>query len=93
MVCSGAKQGCDCFFMAKNGCQFNGGSCYPIVEQCEGCQKAKDFPTGKYCLIFPDPNAKWRIGPCNMATHLKDATGKKETGKINPLKASKRASH
>jgi hypothetical protein len=75
--------------MSKKGCQFNGGSCHPIVEQCEGCQKVKEFPTGKYCLIFPDPAIKWRIGNCNMATHMK-AAGTKAQAKVNPLKASKR---
>lgn len=75
--------------MDKKGCQFNGGSCHPIVEQCEGCQKAKEFPTGVYCLVFPDPASKWRIGNCNMATHLK-TSNKKGNGKLNPLKASKR---
>lgn len=92
MVCASVKDGYECFFMKKKGCQFNGGTCHPIVEQCEGCQKVKDFPTGKYCLNFPDPLAKWRLGNCNMATHLKETT-KKENAKLNPLKASKRRSH
>ncbi len=78
--------------MSKKGCGFNGGTCHMIVEQCEGCQKVKEFPTGKYCLSFPDPAAKWRTGTCNMATHLQ-AAEKKTNGKINPLKASKRAKH
>ena len=89
MVCTSVKEGYDCFFMEKKGCQFNGGSCHTVVEQCEGCQKVKDFPTGTYCLVFPDPAIKWRTGTCNMATHLKGTT-KKENSKINPLKASKR---
>ncbi|MDY6972108.1 MAG: PxxKW family cysteine-rich protein [Thermodesulfobacteriota bacterium] len=92
MVCTSVKQGYDCFFMSKKGCQFNGGICHPIVEQCEGCQKAIDFPTGKYCLGFPEPAAKWRIGKCNMATHMKE-TSRKANGKLNPLKASKRSGH
>lgn len=90
MVCTSVKEGYECFFMNKKGCEFNGGTCHTIVEQCEGCQKAKDFPTGKYCLIFPDPASKWRYGNCNMATHLQQATSKKGNGKLNPLKASKR---
>ena len=92
MVCTSVKSGQDCFFMGKNGCQFNGGTCHTIIEKCEGCQKAVDFPTGKYCIVFPDPSAKWRVGNCNMATHLQMAT-KKENGKLNPLKASKRGKH
>ena len=90
MVCTSIKPGVDCFFMSKKGCQFNGGSCHPVVEQCNGCQKAKEFPTGTYCLIFPDPAIKWRTGNCNMATHLSKAGNSTAQGKINPLKASKR---
>ena len=89
MVCLTVKDGNECAFMSKKGCQFNGGNCHTIIEQCEGCQKVKDFPTGNYCVVFPDPGAKWRIGNCSMASHLKVA-GKKGNGKLNPLKASKR---
>ncbi len=91
MVCTSTKEGVECAFMSKKGCQFNGGTCHPIVEQCEGCQKIHEFPTGKYCLAFPDPASKWRKGVCNMATHVK--TEGKKAGKINPLKASKRQAH
>jgi len=93
MVCSSVKQGVECFFMSKNGCQFNGGSCHNIVEACNGCQKAKEFPTGTFCLIFPEPATKWRSGKCNMATHVAKSAPAKEAVKINPLKASKRAAH
>jgi hypothetical protein len=75
--------------MSKKGCQFNGGTCHPVIEQCDGCQKTQEFSNGKYCLVFPDPAIKWRAGTCNMATHQKAANGK-GNGKINPLKASKR---
>jgi hypothetical protein len=78
--------------MSKKGCQFNGGACHQTVEQCDGCQKTVDYSVGKYCLVFPDPAAKWRLGNCNMATHLK-ASNKKGNEKINPLKASKRGRH
>jgi hypothetical protein len=89
MVCATVKEGLDCLFMGKNGCQFNGGCCHPVVEQCEGCQKTKEFPAGDYCQSFPDPAIKWRVGNCSMATHLK-ASKDKGNGKLNPLKASKR---
>ena len=89
MVCQTLKEGLECFFMNKAGCQFNGGNCHQITEQCEGCQKVKEFPTGKYCISFPDPAIKWRTGNCSMASHIKAAQGK-ENGKLNPLKASKR---
>ena len=92
MLCTSVKEGSDCFFMTKKGCEFNGGTCHTVVEQCEGCQKNREYPTGKYCISFPDPATKWRTGICNMATHLK-VTGKKGNGKLNPLKASKRQAH
>ena len=92
MVCTSVKEGYECFFMNKKGCDFNGGSCHQIVEQCEGCQKVKEFPAGTFCLSFPDPAARWRIGTCSMATHLKASNGK-GNGKLNPLKASKRGAH
>jgi len=62
MICNSVKQGVECFFMNKTGCQFNGGACHAIIEQCNGCQKVKEFPTGNYCLIFPEPSVKWRTG-------------------------------
>ncbi|OPX36010.1 MAG: hypothetical protein B1H11_08240 [Desulfobacteraceae bacterium 4484_190.1] len=92
MVCTSVREGYDCFFMSKKGCQFNGGTCHPAIEQCSGCENIKTFPTGDYCLMFPDPSVKWRTGNCNMATHLQETTAKRNM-KINPLKASKRKSH
>ena len=92
MVCTTVKQGVECFFMKKNGCQFNGGTCHPIVEQCIGCQKVIEGPTEKDCMNFPDPTVKWKMGNCSMATHVKAATVEK-VQKINPLKASKRGKH
>ncbi len=93
MLCSSVREGSDCFFMTKKGCEFNGGTCHTVIEQCEGCQKANDFPAGRYCIAFPDPSAKWRTGVCNMATHMKAAASNKGNGKLNPLKASKRQAH
>lgn len=90
MVCQTVKKGMECFFMSQKGCQFNGGACYSIIEQCEGCQRIQELSTGRYCLVFPDPAAKWRLGPCNMATHLRGNDNKKQNRKLNPLKASKR---
>jgi hypothetical protein len=90
MVCTTVKKGVECIFMSKRGCQFNGGSCHPIVDQCHGCQRIAEYPTGRYCMSFPDPAIKWKNGVCNMATHM---TSQKtaENHKLNPLKASKRS--
>jgi len=89
MHCQTIKQDVDCFFMSKQGCTFNGGSCHPIVEPCHGCDRIQKFDHGVYCQCSPDPAIKWRNGSCNLATHRKSASQK--VVKINPLKASKRS--
>jgi len=91
MVCQTVKAGVECTFMTKKGCGFNGGTCHNILEKCEGCAKIIENASGKYCMIYPDPGAKWAVGGCPTATHVKKT--KEETSqKINPLKASKRSS-
>jgi hypothetical protein len=90
MICQTVKAGIECGFMAKKGCGFKGGACHPIIEQCNGCAKVMDVPTGKYCKIYPEPAVKWMTGRCAMATHIKTEV-KEAVQKINPLKASKRA--
>ncbi len=89
MDCQTVKEGNSCLFMKKSGCSFNGGSCHPVVEQCEGCKNIIEFSAEKFCASFPEPSAKWAYGACNLATHVKKeiATDKH---KVNPLKASKR---
>ncbi len=91
MDCGTVKIGMPCAFMSNKGCSFNGGSCHPIIESCDGCGRIKDFPAGKYCLSFPDPNSKWRVGQCNMATHIKKEANQAPAKALNPLKASKRS--
>jgi len=88
--CETVKAGLECVFMTKSGCGFNGGSCHEIVENCEGCDRILDLPSGKYCRTYPDPALKWKNGRCNFATHVKTGSGKTSV-KINPLKASKRS--
>ena len=91
MVCQTIKVGRECAFMTKSGCGFNGGACNPVVEQCEGCARILvSADAGKYCMMYPNPAAKWSMGACPSATHKK--TVKQETvQKVNPLKASKRS--
>jgi hypothetical protein len=89
MVCQTVKNGVECVFMSKKGCNFNGGSCHIIVDKCEECDRIIECPTGNYCMIYPDPAAKWAIGSCPSATHVKNEI-KENSQKINPLKASKR---
>lgn len=89
MDCSTVKKDTECVFMTKKGCSFNGGSCHPIVEECNGCSRSSEVSSGWYCTACPDPSVKWRHGDCNFATHVAKEIQVKNT-KINPLKASKR---
>lgn len=70
--------------------QINGMIMNQIVEQCEGCGRINEFEGHKYCNTYPQPASKWRLGICNFSTHVKVAATNK--GKVNPIKASKRAS-
>ncbi len=89
MICTTVRKGEECVFMSAKGCKYNGGECKPVVEQCEGCQRAVDYETGKFCNAVPDPALKWKNGNCNMATHVMTVVETKKQ-KINPIKASKR---
>ena len=89
MICTTIRKGDECVFMAAKGCQFNGGECKPIVDNCNGCSRAAEYETGKFCTAAPDPALKWKNGNCNLATHIKIVSETKKQ-KINPIKASKR---
>ncbi|MBI2881452.1 MAG: hypothetical protein HYY21_07670 [Candidatus Tectomicrobia bacterium] len=91
MICTTIREGIDCVFMSPKGCSFNGGQCHTVAEQCAGCKFLVEFPTGKYCQVFPDPVSKWSFGACNLATHLDKGKAAVEQKKLNPLKASKRS--
>ncbi|MBN1547651.1 MAG: PxxKW family cysteine-rich protein [Syntrophaceae bacterium] len=91
MLCQTVKEGVECTFMSKNGCTFIGGSCKTIIESCVGCNKVVEYPTGQYCKVYADPASRWTTGKCAIASHVSRDI-KETTQKINPLKASKRAS-
>jgi len=38
-----------------------------IVEQCNGCNKIMDDLTCEATLI---PKSRWRLGNCNLASHI-----------------------
>ena len=63
----------------------------PIVEQCEGCERIVEENNDRFCRTYLKPAAKWRLGICNFATHAKPEL-KLVKVRVNPLKASKRAS-
>ncbi|MGV8075333.1 MAG: PxxKW family cysteine-rich protein [Syntrophobacteraceae bacterium] len=91
MICATVKAGTECAFMTKAGCGYNGGSCHPVVDQCEGCQKIMDTPSGRFCSSYPNPSIKWKTSSCNFATHAKSESQNRQQAKVNPLKASKKA--
>jgi hypothetical protein len=49
----------------------------PIVKECAGC----DNIDGDFCRIWVNPAAKWRLGVCASATHVK-AEAKSEAAKV-----------
>lgn len=89
MICTTVREGDDCVFMTAQGCSYNEGNCLPVVDECMGCQRTSEFPTGMYCVAAPDPSLKWKNGNCNIATHVKTVAATKKQ-KLNPIKASKR---
>lgn len=63
----------------------------PVIDKCEGCERIVEVESSRYCRTYAAPDAKWRLGFCNFATHAKPEIVV-ATIKVNPLKASKRAS-
>ncbi len=63
----------------------------PVVEKCEGCERAVSFEGASYCPSYAQPERKWAKGVCNFATHARAGIDKSGKVKVNPLKASKRA--
>ncbi|MDR2461150.1 MAG: PxxKW family cysteine-rich protein [Deltaproteobacteria bacterium] len=47
---------------------------HTIAEKCIGCERVSVTNDKKYCQVFPNPEVKWRLGNCNMATHIKVET-------------------
>lgn len=90
MICSTIREGLFCPLMKKNGCVFGNGKCVEINEKCVGCNSIVGFNEKSYCIAYPDPEAKWRNGNCNFASHV-STTAIVEKIKLNPIKASKRS--
>jgi hypothetical protein len=91
MQCQTVLPGTECTFWAKNGCVFPNNSCQVVVEACEGCERIVEGTIGSVCAVAPSPAQKWAQGLCNFATHRKVEIKSVEQ-KVNPLKASKKAS-
>ena len=60
-----------------------------VTDKCEGCDRIVEEDSINFCKTYTNPEAKWRLGMCNFATHAKPEI-KMVKVKINPLKASKR---
>ena len=91
MICQTVRAGMNCSFMSPKGCNYIDGSCKAIIEECGGCNKITEVTSGKYCTIYPEPQARWAYGICPTASHVKKEVVE-VVQKLNPLKASKRAS-
>jgi hypothetical protein len=63
----------------------------PVVEKCVGCDRIVAKSDSQFCQTYANPEAKWRLGMCNFATHAKPEIAVSKV-RINPLKAAKRAS-
>lgn len=70
---------------------YGDGRFQPIIDKCEGCGRIVVQEEVQYCKSYLIPAAKWRLGLCNFATHVKPEINIIKT-RINPLKAAKRAS-
>lgn len=68
---------------------YSSGFFNPVAEQCNGCDRVIEVESNKYCQSYAMPEAKWKLGICNFATHVKPEI-KTIAVKINPLKAAKR---
>ena len=70
---------------------YTSGKFSPISDKCDGCERAIEVEATKYCKSYTNPEAKWHLGICNFATHVKPDISVVKV-RVNPLKASKRAS-
>jgi hypothetical protein len=70
---------------------FSAANFKPVVEKCVGCDRVVEESGSRYCRTYNNPEAKWRLGLCNFATHAKPEIVVAKV-RVNPLKAAKRAS-
>lgn len=70
---------------------YTDGNFKPVVDKCEGCDRITEQEGSKFCTTYISPEAKWKLGLCNFATHVRPEIAV-STVRVNPLKAAKRAS-
>ena len=61
------------------------------TDKCVGCERVIEQEGTTYCTSYLNPEAKWKLGICNAATHAKPEIAVNKI-RVNPLKAAKRAS-
>jgi hypothetical protein len=71
--------------------KYSEGKFQPVIDKCQGCERVIEESGNQYCRTYLIPQAKWRVGICNFATHQKPEILVTNI-KVNPLKAAKRAS-
>lgn len=71
--------------------KYSGGKFKPVIDKCEGCDRVVEEAGNTYCKSYINPEAKWKVGICNFATHAKPEITVTKV-RVNPLKAAKRAS-
>ena len=70
--------------------KYASGMFQPVIDKCTGCGHIVEANAQQFCQTYVTPAAKWRLGICNFATHVKPEIITAKT-RVNPLKASKRA--
>jgi len=66
----------------KNGYCLLGIECLPIIDKCEGCAKIENG----YCKMYINPAAKWKLGICPGATHVKKETKEERRRRLGQQK-------
>ena len=61
------------------GVVVNGFVLSPVVEQCAGCDRVREFDGEQFCSSYPAPAKKWTSGRCNFATHVKTQVRQRST--------------
>ena len=89
MICTTVRKGKECSFAGKSRCGYILNTCFPIVEKCNGCNNIEVFNEKTYCKSYMSPEMTWKTG-CGLATNK--VLKVEDTKKLNPLKASKKAS-
>ncbi|MDR1085387.1 MAG: PxxKW family cysteine-rich protein [Deltaproteobacteria bacterium] len=52
-----------------------------IIDKCQGCDRVQEMSGLQCCVAYPVPGVHWRLGNCNLATHIK-AESKGDAGKV-----------